>query len=451
MADSPASSLSTLSSDDFVEEVPHTDRSSRPSIDMHTSHDIDTLMPPSKRRRTGPSSLWHERATSSQPPSHASEAPSDVSSDTSGSAPGSPTHDEYAVVAEQLTTCQWLDCAAGDLGNIDNLVQHVHADHIGAKRARYQCDWGECAKKGTNHPSGYALKAHMRSHTKEKPFYCALPECDRSFTRSDALAKHMRTVHETTPLHLPNNGTSAPLPQSAKKGAKLRTQTASTHPDGGRAAPLPQTQIQQLLVLPSNEDIHDPSSQKDNIMYIPAHHPLTGQPGFMIHYPPDIQMSPFESSIPADQLMRLFRRQLRWATEDSEALERECERLEGVKRTEWRKKEAVLGAVMEAEAAWGQNDAEFEEMRKDVGDMKTKWKGERPWWQTDKLIDHNNERNREDGTDAIEASGSESGSDSEEDGVYAAERGKGTVQEREDDMMAVGALLGLSGGNADAA
>lgn len=37
----------------------------------------------------------------------------------------------------------------------------------------------------------------MRSHTGEKPFYCTVPECDRNFTRSDALSKHLRTVHET--------------------------------------------------------------------------------------------------------------------------------------------------------------------------------------------------------------------------------------------------------------
>ncbi|KAL9709079.1 hypothetical protein Ac2012v2_007892 [Leucoagaricus gongylophorus] len=36
-------------------------------------------------------------------------------------------------------------------------------------------------------------------HTGEKPFTCSKPECDKSFTRSDALAKHMRLQHNVDP------------------------------------------------------------------------------------------------------------------------------------------------------------------------------------------------------------------------------------------------------------
>lgn len=99
----------------------------------------------------------------------------ELSEDTDGSAPGSPSHDEHALRADQVSTCQWEGCPVGDLGNSDDLVRHVQAEHISPKRAKYTCEWGDCARKGTNHPSGYALKAHMRSHTKEKPFFCALP------------------------------------------------------------------------------------------------------------------------------------------------------------------------------------------------------------------------------------------------------------------------------------
>jgi uncharacterized Zn-finger protein len=54
-------------------------------------------------------------------------------------------------------------------------VQHLHNEHIGSRQKRYSCEWIDCTRKGQTHASAYALRAHMRSHTREKPFYCTLP------------------------------------------------------------------------------------------------------------------------------------------------------------------------------------------------------------------------------------------------------------------------------------
>lgn len=179
----PESPLSDLSSaDDDVEIMQTPNHSSRPSVDTHGSNDVDPFFPPSKRRKVGSSAsaILPDRAPSSGYPD---DDDTDISEDTEGSAPGSPSHDEHALRADQVTACQWEGCPTGDLGNSDDLIRHVQAEHISPKRVKYTCEWGDCARKGTNHPSGYALKAHMRSHTKEKPFFCALPGTSSNHAR----------------------------------------------------------------------------------------------------------------------------------------------------------------------------------------------------------------------------------------------------------------------------
>ncbi len=178
MADSrettPASSqLSSHGSSEFADNVKIEDGENTLNGDTLTSHETH-LMPPAKRRRIDPSSYPSTPA----PHVEIEITLGNISTDTDGSIPSSPTGqmpDEDPLAHEQVSFCRWDACSAGDLVNMDNLVQHLHDDHIGSKQTNYACEWLGCQRKGHAHASGYALKAHMRSHTKEKPFYCALP------------------------------------------------------------------------------------------------------------------------------------------------------------------------------------------------------------------------------------------------------------------------------------
>ncbi|KAF8495938.1 hypothetical protein F5888DRAFT_510267 [Russula emetica] len=113
------------------------------------------------------------------------------------SRPGSPTRPGQAVHARpppDIVTCQWEDC--GDVfDDLSTFIRHLHEDHIGVHKSNYTCEWATCTRRGLPQTSRFALISHLRSHTGEKPFTCELPECDKSFTRSDALAKHMRLQH----------------------------------------------------------------------------------------------------------------------------------------------------------------------------------------------------------------------------------------------------------------
>lgn len=177
---SPLSSIGTAEDLSDHDSVKHESRAQSPSA---------SNMPPSKRRRTGVAT-WDRQTPISSIQDEALPPPSptaSISSDTSGEIPNSPLlfgaalggntqEDDYSGQSgDQVTVCQWDGCTAGDLGNMDGLVQHIHNEHIGTRQKRYSCEWMDCSRKGQTHASAYALRAHMRSHTREKPFYCTLP------------------------------------------------------------------------------------------------------------------------------------------------------------------------------------------------------------------------------------------------------------------------------------
>ncbi|KAL8722486.1 MAG: hypothetical protein Q9225_001050 [Loekoesia sp. 1 TL-2023] len=330
MSDSPPGSpLSSHASSEFAEDIRTEDR--EPSADFLGDPSDARLMPPSKRRKTGQASFRSTSVT----PFEGEEDPGDISSDTSGSIPASELGAIDDDHHEQVTVCRWEGCPAGDLGNMDELVQHIHNDHISPRQKKWTCQWVGCQRQGSEHASGYALRGHMRSHTKEKPFICFLPECDRSFTRSDALAKHLRTVHETDNLKpsdpVPKGHSSNQKPQRLKLVFNSKPPTSenndalsSPHPNDARA-----------------EEFAD---QDDD-----ATLPRTGSPSPM---PDDLNWTDAELRLTPKELYRRLRREAHWAEHDVGAeLKAECDRLEKKKVEEWQRKELAFVNWMEAELA----------------------------------------------------------------------------------------------------
>ncbi|KAL1791899.1 hypothetical protein ACET3X_009650 [Alternaria dauci] len=344
--DSP-SELSEYGSDDFSEDIKGRQYEATPDHDPR----------PSKRPRL------NIRAPSSPP--HINTMPPDeegeLSEDTDGSVPASPHHhpgmsqdDDYG--QEQVTVCKWDGCTAGDVQNMDNLVEHLHEDHIGTRQKKYSCEWSDCTRKGIPHASGYALRAHMRSHTREKPFYCTLPECDRSFTRSDALAKHMRTVHETEALRpsdpVPKHHSSNPTNNKQRLKLVLNNEARKLPHDKASTpgSPASHSHPSNSATIPPNAaPTPDADYAHNNVIYLQD----LANPSAptLVQFPPDIEFTPEELAKPAPDLFQLLRRQLLWATRQGEQLRAEAEELEKVRQEEWQAKELLFENFMEAQAA----------------------------------------------------------------------------------------------------
>ena len=225
--DSPLSSMSS-SEDEFPDEVT----------------EVMDDGPPTKRlkitaaRSNTPSAAAQDHDADSD----LLDGMSDVSSDTDGDVPSSPVNarqdeDDFQ---EQITVCAWEGCRTGDMGNMDKLVEHIHNDHIESRQKKYTCEWVGCSRKSMPHASGYALKAHMRSHTREKPFYCYLPglSCRALPLRAWRLINSgLQNATALLPDPTPSPSTCAPSTKPRPSGPPTRSRRACK-PPAGRAPKL---------------------------------------------------------------------------------------------------------------------------------------------------------------------------------------------------------------------
>ncbi|ULT84743.1 hypothetical protein L3Y34_013426 [Caenorhabditis briggsae] len=90
------------------------------------------------------------------------------------------------------TICLWGTCRM-EFADHSLFVEHV-SNHVVSDGAHYKkCLWNGCVRT-TPFDAFYKIQTHVRGHTREKPFHCNEPGCEKAYLRMENLRTHQR-VH----------------------------------------------------------------------------------------------------------------------------------------------------------------------------------------------------------------------------------------------------------------
>ncbi|CAI2172735.1 3721_t:CDS:2 [Funneliformis geosporum] len=146
--------------------------------------------------------------------------------------------------------CMWRGCTKV-LVTLDLLIAHVGDSHIGSGKATYSCDWEGCTRGQKPFTKRHKMYNHLRTHTGERPFVCAVNGCGKRFSRPDSLTTHVKTHSNHRPYICPYKGCNKAYyhSRSLRKHEKTHdTRLSHTHP-------LPPVHPSSISI-PTNNGIH---------------------------------------------------------------------------------------------------------------------------------------------------------------------------------------------------
>lgn len=143
-------------------------------------------------------------------------------------------------------------------------------------------------------------------------------ECDRTFTRHDALMKHMRTVHRGEALK--------PFESQPMQGQRLPRIRFTLGQGQGHFEP------------EDDGGDENPSRQSDNQASVNLSRDSSPDASQVA----ELGFHPGEMDLPMNTLCRLLRRQVHWAEKDREDLERRGSIIERMRKETWIEKELIL-------------------------------------------------------------------------------------------------------------